>query len=70
MKAAIPDIRPSRPTFDLEGIPKRYSACNTAEKGRRHLNFFPHETVLHAQVPRIECGMFFRAKRSGDREYL
>jgi transposase len=32
------------------------SAYDTTEKSWRHLNFFQHEAVLHARVPRVECG--------------
>jgi transposase len=30
-------------------------AYDTSAKQWRHLNFFEHETVLHARVPRVEC---------------
>jgi len=30
-------------------------AYDTQERTWRHLNFFQHETYLHARVPRIEC---------------
>jgi transposase len=30
-------------------------AYDTTTKPWRHLNFFQHETVLHARVPRVEC---------------
>jgi transposase len=31
-------------------------AHDTTRKTWRHLNFFQHETYLHARVPRVECG--------------
>jgi len=30
-------------------------AYDTQERTWRHLNFFQHETYLHARVPRVEC---------------
>ena len=39
-----------------ENISGEYKAYDTLKKTWRHLNFFEHETYLHARVPRIKIG--------------
>lgn len=39
-----------------EKISGEYKAYDTLKKTWRHLNFFEHETYLHARVPRIKIG--------------
>jgi transposase len=41
-------------TFSVEGIPGEHKAYDTVEKEWRHLNFFQHECILKARVPRIK----------------
>ncbi len=39
-----------------DGLSEEYKAYDTVQKEWRHLNFFEHETYLHARVPRIKIG--------------
>ena len=40
--------------YTYKGEVGKYKAYDTVEKTWRHLNFFEHETYIHARVPRIQ----------------
>jgi len=42
--------------FKIDGVEGEFKAYDTIEKSWRHLNFFEHECILHAKVPRVKTG--------------
>ena len=39
--------------YEINGKVGQYKAYDTVQKTWRHLNFFEHETYIHARVPRV-----------------
>jgi transposase len=42
--------------FSIDGVEGQFKAHDTTSKTWRHLNFFEHECLLHARVPRVKTG--------------